>query len=464
MGILTSRRNSGRASALFEFTQGIDVDCRLAAQEIRVQKAWSEALGKIGVLTTADVAQIHAALSEALTHMEAGDFAWEVQDEDIHMNLERFVTEKAGTLGKKMHTGRSRNDLIATTLRLYVHDTLGATTTQLSRLVESLLDRATKDIDVLVPGLTHVQHGQPIRHGHALAAHAWAFYRDLHRMSVARERAIETMPLGAAALSGTTLSMDFEELARKLGFTQPCLNSYDAVGDRDFILEALDAFASFAVHLSRLSEDCILWSSTSIGLIKLPKAWSTGSSIMPNKRNPDVPELARGKSSHIIAAATNGHALMKAVPTSYGSDLHELKSVYMRALDEVNQCLSIFPDFIMGLEPDAKRGEELLAKGHILATEIADELTRSGLPFREAYAQVASLVERAEAVGCQVEKLPESEWKKVAPSLSHEFISRLTPKAAVEKRTAPGGTSLARASEGIEELKARLRQFSSRVS
>jgi argininosuccinate lyase len=464
MGILTSRRNSGRASALFEFTQGIDVDCRLAAQEIRVQKAWSEALGKIGVLSADEVSRIHAALAEALTLMEAGDFAWEVQDEDIHMNLERFVTEKAGTLGKKMHIGRSRNDLIATTLRLYVHDTLGAVMTQLTRLVESLLERASKDIDVLVPGLTHVQHGQPIRQGHALAAHAWAFYRDLQRLSIARERSIESMPLGAAALSGTTLAMDFEELARKLGFTQPCLNSYDSVGDRDFVIEALSAFAAFAVHLSRLSEDCILWSSTSVGLIKLPKAWSTGSSIMPNKRNPDVPELARGKSAHLIAAATNGLALMKAVPTSYGSDLHELKGVYMRALDEASHCLSIFPDFVAGLEPDAKRAEELLAKGHILATEIADELTRSGLPFREAYAQVASLVERAEALGCQVERLPETEWKKVAPSLSTEFIARLSPKAAVEKRTAPGGTSLARANEGIDELRSRLRQFSSRVS
>ena len=464
MGILTSRRNSGRASALFEFTQGIDVDCRLAAQEIRVQMAWSEALGKVGFLSAEDVAKIHAALGEALAHMEAGDFPWEVQDEDIHMNLERFVTERAGTLGKKMHTGRSRNDLIATTLRLYVHDTMGTVITQVSRLVESLLDRATKDIDILIPGLTHVQHGQPIRHGHALAAHAWAFYRDLHRLSVARERAIETLPLGAAALSGTTLMLDFEELARKLGFTQPCLNSYDAVGDRDFILEALDAFASFAVHLSRLSEDCILWSSTAFGLIRLPKAWSTGSSIMPNKRNPDVPELARGKSAHILAAAVNAHALLKAVPTSYGSDLHELKSVYMRALDEVSQCLSIFPDFIGGLEPDSARAEELLGKGHILATEIADELTRSGLPFREAYSQVASLVERAEILGCQVEKLPEAEWKKVAPSLSSDFVALLTPHSAVERRTAPGGTSLARANEGIEELRARLRQFSSRVS
>ncbi len=456
MGILTNQRNAERPKALFEFTQGVDVDARLASHEVRVQKAWAKALAQARILDADEAAKISGALDEALSLIRAGGFEWRVEDEDVHMNLERFVTEKAGSLGKKMHTGRSRNDLIATTLRLFVHASVSETAQAVRQLALALVQRAEKDLDVLVPGLTHVQHGQPIRHGHVLAGHAWAFARDLERLQIAATRALAAMPLGAAALAGTTLELDFSKLARDLGFASPCLNSYDAVGDRDFMIEAIDAFASVALHLSRLSEDCIYWSSTAVGLVKLPKDWSTGSSIMPNKRNPDVPELTRGKSAHVIAAATNAHALVKALPTSYDSDLHELKGVYLRAFDQLGECLAVFPYFVAGLEPDPAKAERLLKTGHILATEVADELARNGVPFREAYAQVAALVERAEAQGVQIEDLGQSDWAKHAPKLPADFPKKLGARSAVERRSAPGGTSLAQAQAGIAALKDRL--------
>ena len=453
MAILESKRNQTRAGALFEFTQGIEVDARLAKQEVRVQIAWARALAGLKILTQEEFKQVESTLSEALTLMEAGKFQWRVEDEDIHMNLERFVTERAGILGKKMHVGRSRNDLIATTLRLFARDTVEELSAEVKDLILALCERAEKDADVIVPGLTHLQHGQPIRHGHTLAGHGWAFSRDLKRLRAAQNEAMGVMPQGSAALSGTTLPVDLNIVARELGFGSPPVNSYDSVGDRDFILEALNALAISAVHLSRLAEDCVIWSSTAVGLVRLPSAWSTGSSIMPNKRNPDVPELVRAKAAHIIAASTNAQTLMKGVPTSYGSDLHELKSVFMRAVDEFAACLSVLPEFVRGLEPNRVRARELLKKGHILATEIADQLTAQGVPFREAYAQVAALVETAENQGVQLEDLSESDWSPIVPGLSAKFMPELTPEYAVERRTNCGGSSMARTLEGILALR-----------
>lgn len=461
MAILSTNTKRSSCRKLFEFTQGIGVDSRLCTQEVQVQKAWARGLGKLGILSSGEQKDVERILDEAWAQMENGRFEWKVEDEDIHMNLERYVTERAGALGKKMHFGRSRNDLIATTLRLFARDSLSWVEEGLLELVDALTERAEKDKDVLVPGLTHVQHGQPIRHGHVLAAHGWAFFRDLERLRQAKTGAMATLPLGAAALSGTTLDIDLSAIALELGFVSPSFNSYDSVGDRDFILEALNVFSLFGVHLSRLAEDCILWSSTAMGLVKLPAEWSTGSSIMPNKRNPDVPELTRAKAAHLIAAATNAHVLMKAVPTSYGSDLHELKSVYIRAIDECLACLSVLPSFIRGLEPNQKIASALLDRGHLLATEIADELVRAGLPFREAYGRVALLVEVAEQSGIQLQAIPEAKRKELISELSQAFFLGLTPEFAVERRTNQGGTSLKRTQEGIAELKRQVLAFRS---
>ena len=452
-GVLSSKLNDSKSLELYQFTQGIDVDARLCAQEVRVQKAWAHALSKINSLTAEENGQIQAALDEALTLMNAGTFDWRVRDEDIHMNLERFVTEKCGSLGKKMHLGRSRNDLIATTLRLFVADSMLEISTLLKNLVLAIADQAEKQMHVIVPGFTHLQHGQPIRFGHVLASHGWAFKRDSERSSHAAKDALQSMPIGSAALAGTTLKVSLADLAAELGFTQPSLNSYDSVGDRDFILDALAVLSTSAVHLSRISEDFIIWSSTPVALVKLPPAWSTGSSIMPNKRNPDVPELVRGKSAHLMGAHANALTLLKSVPTSYGSDLHELKSVFLRAFDEAKKCLEILPHFIREITVDEKRAQELCKMGHILATEVADELASQGVPFREAYATVAKLVERAELLGIQVEDLPIDFLEETAPLLSPKFLETLSVESAVERRNQAGGTSLGTANKALTSLK-----------
>ena len=433
--------------ALFEFTQGIAVDARLAKQEIAVQRAWARGLAQLGVLNARELLAVEGNLTQANDFIAKGQFEWREEDEDIHMNLERFATQSLGELGKKMHWGRSRNDLIATTLRLYARDSLDETATRVRGLVDALVATAEREIDVLMPGLTHVQNGQPLRFAHFLLSHAQAFGRDVKRLDQAREEAMSEMPLGSAALAGTPLPISLSAIAEELGFAAPAANSYDAVGNRDFMLQAMNALSQLAIHLSRLSEDVIYWSSTSVGLLRLPKDWSTGSSIMPNKRNPDVPELIRAKAAHILGAANEGAALVKGVPTSYASDLHELKSVFMRALDETNACLKVFPPFIRGLNVNKARADEIIKRGHILATEIADALVAKGSTFRDAYKKIAGLVEKAEAEGRQVHEIVEKE----VPELKGIDFSY---EKAVEARQNAGGTSRARVLEQITQLRA----------
>ncbi len=459
MSLLGTVKNPGLKKELFQFTQGIEVDAQLCKQEIQVQKAWLESLVKISLVTKENASKLSAALDEALALMISGQFPWRVEDEDIHMNLERFITEKLGELGKQLHLGRSRNDLIATTLRLFVRDNLDVIGKDLVFVIDALCDKAESTAEIIVPGSTHLQHAQPVRFGHILAAHGWGLLRDLGKIQEASKLAMLAMPLGSAALAGTTLTIDLSELAARLGFSSPPQNSYDAVGDRDFMMLAMEAFASTAMHLSRLSEDFIFWSSTPVGLLRLPKNWSTGSSIMPNKRNPDVPELIRGKASHIMGAVANGYLLLKGLPTSYDSDLHELKSVYLRSQAELQKCLHVLVPFIQEVEINADRAGQLLASGHLLATEIANHLTAQGVSFREAYGQTAALVEAAESAGVSVEKLSAEKSKSIAPNLNPTWLATLNFKNTVEFRHQAGGTSLARTREGIANLRAKVLVF-----
>jgi len=442
--VLQSQRNAARAAALFDFTHGIDVDRRLAAQETAVQTAWARALARAGLLSAHDAQQVGSAMDEARRLMEVGEFDWQIADEDIHMNLERFVTQRHGTLGKRMHVGRSRNDLIATTLRLFVRDACSDVRRAAAGLGLALTNRAAAFTDTIVPGMTHLQHAQPIRLGHAFAAHAFSLSRDLSALDRAAQNAVLAMPLGAAAMAGTTIPIDLSALARDLGFRNPPQNAYDAVGDRDFMLDALNACATLALHLSRISEDVIFWSSSPVGLLRLPPAWSTGSSIMPNKRNPDVPELVRAKSAHIMACVTDGFMLMKALPSSYDSDMHELKRVLLRSVDDTLSSLGALTPFTAGLEVNSSRAAALLSHGHLLATELADELARQGVPFRDAYAKIAALVEQAEAKHVQIHELPEA--RAILPDLSFE--------SAVERRKASGGTARAPLTAALASLRA----------
>lgn len=444
MPVLQSKRNETQPDALFAFTHGIPQDKRLAQQEVAVQTAWLHGLAAMpNMFSKTDVKKIEAALAEALTAIQADQFEWSIRDEDIHMHLERFVTERCGDLGKKMHAGRSRNDLIATTLRLYVRDQLTMLANKLTQVLTALVDQAEQQIDVIIPGATHLQHGQPVRLGHVLLGHAEAFRRDKQRLLQAAMAAMTTMPLGAAALAGTPMPIDLAMIAKRLGFASVPRNSYDAVGDRDFMIEAMSAIALLGTHLSRLSEDCIFWSATPVGLLKLPIAWSTGSSIMPNKRNPDVAELTRGRGAHMIGALTDSLALVRTVPTSYGSDLHEMKKVLMYSVDEAEACLTIWPHFIAALNFDHQRADDLCQQGHILATEIADALVENGAAFRDAYKAVAGLVQEAEAQKLQVHELSLEQVNKALraqnlPSRNDYKFDRVT---AVERRNQKGGTA-----------------------
>lgn len=462
MGILTTDRNIGGAADLYAFTSGIEVDCLLAPYEIGVQKAWARGLAGANYLTAEELKDALRLLDDALEEIEDGSFEWRIEDEDIHMNLERFMTEKAGDLGKKLHTGRSRNDLIATTLRLFVKESTLTISNSTAELASALCDLAEKTAGVIVPGTTHMQHGQPVSFGHMAAAHSWAFVRDMVRLANAQAACLEYMPLGSAALAGTTVEIDLEGCANELGFASPPHNSYDAVGDRDFMIEALSAFASVAVHLGRLTEDILYWSSTAVGLVDLPKDLSTGSSIMPNKRNPDVAELVRAKASRIISLANEAHNVLKSVPTSYGSDLHELKKTFILSCGELSESLGILAPFVKGLEINLERAKELLGKGHLLATEIADALTSQGISFRDAYRKTAALVELADAKGLQVHEISGDDFRSILPESDLGFLDSLSFEKAVDRRSLQGGTSLDRARSGIRCARERISAVTTR--
>lgn len=443
MSVLTTKYQPTKSELLSSFTNGVKPDQELYQQEISVQKAWAHGLTTLGILTSTELKQIQDALNLAHDQMSAGVFEWREADEDIHMNLERFVNEKTQGLGKKMHAGRSRNDLIATTLKLHVADSATEIMALIENLISAMVDLASKNLDVIIPGMTHLQNGQPVRFSHALLSHAWAFKRDLKKFEAAKTNALAVMPLGSAALGGTTLKIDLHQIAKTLGFEAPSNNSYDSVGERDSVVDFLQAGSHFGMHLSRLAEDLIYWSSAPVGLVLLSPDWSTGSSIMPNKRNPDIAELARAKASLWIGDAHGVMTLIKGLATCYASDLHESKIPYLKVVNDIKLTTKVFTPFVSELTVNRTRAAELLNHGHILATEMANELTDKGMPFREAYSVVAELVELAESRKVQVHELKMEEIKTLTLELSEEFMNSLTFEATVEKRSGEGGTHLA---------------------
>jgi argininosuccinate lyase len=453
MSVLSTSRQPTKGQLLASFTNGVRPDQELYKQEIAVQKAWAQGLTQIGLLTTPELNQIDRSLTNAEILISKNEFEWREEDEDIHMNLERFVNEETNGLGKKMHAGRSRNDLIATTLKLHVTDSVEEITTLLKTLIGAMINLAETNKDVIIPGMTHLQNGQPIRWSHAVLAHAWAFKRDLDKFQTVKTNALKCMPLGSAALSGTTLPIDLHKIAKNLGFNSPSHNSYDAVGDRDVVIDFVQAAAHFGMHLSRFSEDIIYWSSAPVGLIELSPDWSTGSSIMPNKRNPDVAELSRAKASLWIGDASGILTLMKGLATSYASDLHETKIPYLRVVTDIKLTLSVFTPFASELSVNREKAKALLNQGHILATEMANHMTDQGVPFREAYSIVAGLVELAESQKLQVHELSLNQIQALSSHITPQFMENLSFESTVEKRMYAGGSSLAQVNSQIETLK-----------
>lgn len=452
MSVLTTKLQPTKSDLLSSFTNGVRPDQELYRQEIAVQKAWAMALGDIGILTSKELTLIQDALLKASELMADGKFIWREVDEDIHMNLERFVNEETQGLGKKMHAGRSRNDLIATTLKLHVADSSMEIIDLLKKLIESVVRLADKYTDVIIPGMTHLQNGQPVRWSHALLGHAWAFKRDIEKLLNVKERATSCMPLGSAALAGTTLHINLKAVADTLGFDSPAPNSYDSVGERDSIIDFLQASAHFGTHLSRLAEDIIYWSSAPVGLVELSPEWSTGSSIMPNKRNPDIAELARAKASLWIGDSHGVMTLIKGLATCYASDLHESKIPYLRIVNDLKLTLKVMEPFVAELKINKSRAKILLNQGHILATEFANHLTDKGVPFRDAYALVAMLVELADSKKVQVHELSFKEINHITEIFEEKFLQDLDFESTVEVRKGAGGTSLQSVKQQIRSL------------
>lgn len=436
MRILKSKINKDTNEKFIAISNGIDFDKRIFHEEILVQKAWIRELRKIRVLGKNEHEKIDRALNKAEGLHERGAFPWDLHDEDIHMNLERFLTDNCGDGAKKIHLGRSRNDLIATTLRLFVKNEILAIEEKLALLILSTINRAKAFADHIIPGFTHMQAAQPLRLGQVFLSYGFSIERDRMRFIGVGRSAMEYMPLGSGAMNGTHLSLDLYDLAKGLGFESPSLCSYDAVGDRDFLQEFAHASAILATHLSRMCNDVIFLSSTPVSALVLSGKWSSGSSIMPNKRNPDLFEIVRAKSARLISAANELSVILHGIPSGYSSDLHEAKKVLARISDEIHLCLDTMPDALKTLNVDSRRTNELLHQGHILATDIANSAVSSGKSFRDSYRETAALIEKAQKAGCQVHEI----------SGQHGFLS------AVESRDNIGGTSLKQLRKSIKIL------------
>lgn len=426
---------------LAQFTHGLDVDKLMYKEEILVQKHWCIQLSLNQYLSNDEVSKITNCLDEIEREIEEDLFLWQILDEDIHMNIERALTEKLGGLGKKIHLGRSRNDLVATTQRLFISNKSNEILSLISDLISVICKKSSENIDIIIPGLTHQQSGQPVRFAHIFLAHAHALKRDMKNIEVDIENSLSYLPLGAAAFSGTHLTLDLKSLADRLGFSKVLSNSYDAVGDRDFILGTLNSYSILAVHISRMCQEIIYNSSTNVGLIILPKNWTTGSSIMPNKRNPDTIEITRAKMARVISAGHEALSIVAAVVPSYGSDLHELKRTFLRSHLELKSSLEVMIPFIDEMQINQSAASSQLEKGHILATDFANrETLLNHGNFRESYLSTKKLVELADEKKCQIHEL-------------NSWPANITFESSVELRTLAGGTSRLSVLSQIESLR-----------
>ena len=441
------------------FQRSFAFDRRLLPYELAVNRAWSRALEKVGVLTAAEVKQVHAALGHIAQRIQS-DPAWvEKSDaEDLHHFSEKALVEALGPLGWKVHTGRSRNELIATDFRLFVIDAAAETQKAVVALAKALLEKAEAKLGVPMAGMTHMQHAQPILLSHLLLAPVEAFARDVTRLRAAAASA-DACPMGSGALAGCSFPVDRMAIARELGFSRITANSLDAVSDRDFALDYLFALAGIATHLSRLSEDFLLFASQEFGYAILPDEYSTGSSLMPQKKNPDAWELIRGKTGRITAALFGLLTTLKGLPSSYQRDLQEDKETLFAAHDQANGMLRVAAGAAAAMEFNAERLRAAASDPALLATEAADWLVRRGVPFRQAHDLVGQVLREAERQGKQWTRLTLDELKKISPVFERDFLEGSSVESALAARSIPGGTSLDSVRAAISQWKARLEQL-----
>ena len=422
------------------FTASVDFDQRLYRYDIQGSIAHSMMLQKIGVLNSDEQLQIEQGLKQIESRISEGHFEWSTSLEDVHMNIEAALTELIGDAGKKLHTARSRNDQVATDIRLYLRDEISDVIAQLTRLQSGLVELAEREADTIMPGFTHLQVAQPITFGHHMMAWYEMLERDYERLSDCLAR-VNRMPLGAAALAGTTYPVEREYTAKLLGFDSICDNSLDAVSDRDFAIEFVSVAALVMTHLSRFSEELVLWTSAQFNFIELPDRFCTGSSIMPQKKNPDVPELIRGKTGRV-----NGHlisllTLMKGQPLAYNKDNQEDKEPLFDTVDTVRDSLRAYADMVPSIQPNRPRLYEAASQGFATATDLADYLVRVDVPFREAHEIVGKLVRLAIDKGCDLSDLGLKQMQDVSKHIGDDIYTFLTLEGSVNARDHAGGTA-----------------------
>ena len=436
------------------YTASISFDHRLAEFDIQGSLAHARMLNAVGVLSAEDRAAIEGGLASILAEVRAGAFPWSLGEEDVHLNIEKRLTALVGDAGKRLHTARSRNDQVATDVRLYLRAAIDEIVGLLAALQGVLLDLAEAHAATIMPGFTHLQVAQPVTFGHHLLAYVEMLERDRGRLVDCRRR-MNRLPLGAAALAGTSFPIDRERVARELGFEGVCENSLDAVSDRDFAIEFTAAAALVMTHLSRFSEELILWMSPRFGFLDLADRHCTGSSIMPQKKNPDVPELVRGKTGrvtgHLVALLT----LMKGQPLAYNKDNQEDKEPLFDTVDTLTMTLRIYADMIQGVTVNAERMRAAALEGYSTATDLADYLVRKGLPFRDAHEAVARAVRLAVERGCALADLSLGDLRQYSPLVETDVFEVLTPEGSVASRNHIGGTAPAQVRAAIDRMRAR---------
>ncbi len=437
------------------FTASVTFDQRLYHYDIAGSIAHAQMLAHVGVLSVAERDAIVAGLKEIETEIEAGNFPWSTALEDVHMNIESRLIARIGEAGKKLHTGRSRNDQVATDLRLYLRDAIDATCGAIQQLQTALVDIAEREVASVMPGFTHLQVAQPVTFGHHLLAWFEMLQRDRARFTDCRRR-VNSMPLGSAALAGTSYPIDRAYTARALGFDGPAENSLDAVSDRDFAIEYVAAAALLMTHLSRFSEELILWSSSQFDFIELSDAFCTGSSIMPQKKNPDVPELVRGKTGrvngHLVALLT----LMKAQPLAYNKDNQEDKEPLFDTIDTVLGCLKVYRDMLPAMRIKRDNMARAAARGFSTATDLADYLVRKGVAFRDAHEVVGKAVRYGIEQGKDLAAMGLDELRGFSPAIDADVFAVLTVEGSVAARNHIGGTAPAQVSAAVARARLRL--------
>ena len=423
-----------------EFTASIDFDQRMYRYDIQGSIAHATMLGRQNIITEQEAEQICAGLSEILDEIEAGQFEFSLALEDIHMNIEARLIEKIGSVGGKLHTGRSRNDQVALDIRLYLRDEIDSIAVWLEQLQRALVQQAQDNLDTVMPGFTHLQTAQPVLFAHHMLAYYQMFSRDAGRLADCRVR-MNQLPLGAGALAGTTFPIDREWVAETLGFDGVTRNSLDTVSDRDFAIEFCAFAATLMMHLSRLSEELVLWSSAEFDFIELSDAFCTGSSIMPQKKNPDVPELVRGKSGRVYGNLVSLLTLMKSLPLAYNKDMQEDKEPLFDTIDTVKGSLKIFADMIAEMTVKADNLRHAAAHGFSTATDVADYCVTKGIPFRDAHEIVGKTVRYCIENGKSIDELTVEEFQQFSPAIEDDIHDFVTLEASVNARSATGGTA-----------------------